>query len=155
LLKNPKELSLAVEQIIEHQHRLQKKIEYLYREKAREIREKLSDQNIPVSKGTAIISAVSLDAADALKDLCFQLKETDSKLIVVLFAEADGKPLIHVGCSKSWLDNGGLNAAEMIKSLASLIRGGGGGQAFYASAGGSDKSGLALVKEKAIALLTS
>lgn len=155
LLKSPKELSLAVEQIIEHQHRLQKKIEYLYREKAREIREKLSDQTIPVSKGAAIISSVSLDAADALKDLCFQLKETDSKLIVVLFAEADGKPLIHVGCSKSWLDNGGMNAAEMIKSLASLIRGGGGGQAFYASAGGSDKSGLALVKEKAIALLAS
>jgi len=154
ILKNPKELSRSVEQLMEQQHRLQKKIEQLYREKTKELKESLITQSHHVANGMAIIASVSLDAADALKDLCFQLKETDVSLVVVLCAEVDGKPMIHAGCSSKWLENRGLSAVEIIKTLAPVIKGGGGGQPFYASAGGSDKSGLSQILGKANSLLT-
>jgi len=154
ILKNPKELSRSVEQLMEQQNRLQKKIEQLYREKTKELKESLITQSHHVANGMAIIASVSLDAADALKDLCFQLKETDVSLVVVLCAEVDGKPMIHAGCSSKWLENRGLSAVEIIKTLAPVIKGGGGGQPFYASAGGSDKSGLSQILGKANSLLT-
>ncbi len=153
LLKNPKELSRSVEQLIENQSRLQKKIEQLYREKAREIKNTLVDKKVPVKNGRAIIASVSLDSAEMLKDLCFQLKETEDELVVVLFAEVDSKPMIHVACSNSWLNHAAPKANELIKALAPLIKGGGGGQAFYASAGGSDKSGLLTLADHALKLL--
>lgn len=154
LLKNPKDLSRAVEQILEQQHRLNKKLEQLYREKTRDLTQTLMKQSLQIPSGEAIVSEVSLDSSDALKDLCFQLKDLERPLIIVVYALVDGKPSIHAGCSKAWLENGGISASALIKSLSVLIRGGGGGQDFYASAGGSDSAGLDKVKEQTLSMLS-
>ncbi|MCC8173635.1 MAG: alanine--tRNA ligase, partial [Odoribacter sp.] len=79
--------------------------------------------------------------ADKIKDLAFQLKGELEKLILVLGGVANGKPHLTVMISNNLIEEYGLNAAQIVKDIAQEIKGGGGGQSFFATAGGSDSSG--------------
>ena len=68
---------------------------------------------------------------------------------MVLTAEINGKPQIAVIISESLVKDKGLNAGTIVRELATNIKGGGGGQPFFATAGGSDTSGLSKVRESA------
>jgi alanyl-tRNA synthetase len=96
---------------------------------------------------------VELPNADAIKNLAYQLKDIVPNLFLVLGAEINDKPSLTVMIAENLVKEKGLNAGTIIKELAKEIKGGGGGQPFFATAGGSDSKGLSSALEKAKAFL--
>jgi alanyl-tRNA synthetase len=92
---------------------------------------------------------IDLDSADALKDLCFQLKAEVPNIFMVLAAEVGGKPNLSVVINEELVKSKALNASNIVRELAKEIQGGGGGQAFYANAGGTNLNGLSVALGKA------
>lgn len=102
-----------------------------------EIREKITEQN-----GVNFLAIqVALDPG-SMKDISFQLKNEVQNLFLVLGAENNGKANLTVAVSESLVNDKGLHAGNIIRELASDIGGGGGGQPFFASAGGKDPAGI-------------
>ena len=96
-----------------------------------------------------IIEKVEIASADALKQIAFDLKAKVDDLYLVLAADIEGKPQITVMLSDNLVSDKNLNASNIVRELAKEIQGGGGGQPFYATAGGKDIKGLDRVVEKA------
>lgn len=87
--------------------------------------------------------------AKAIKNLAFELKKDQENLLLVLGAVNNDKVSITVVVSESIAESYGLHAGNMVRELAPEIKGGGGGQAFFATAGGKDASGIPNALEKA------
>ena len=98
---------------------------------------------------TAIIAQVPATNAAQIKDLAFQLKNEVNELFCVLVADLEGKPSLSIMISDSLVKSKDLHAGNLVREWAKHIKGGGGGQAFFAQAGGSDSTGLNAVLEKA------
>ena len=106
--------------------------------------------NIISKNGINVITKiVELDSADAIKNVAFQLKNEVENLFLVLGANIDGKPLLTVMISDKLSKNNDLHAGNIIRTLAKEIQGGGGGQAFFATAGGKNVAGLESAIQKA------
>jgi alanyl-tRNA synthetase len=148
-LKYPADVEKAVIQLIEERNVLQKDLEKIKAEKASSLKGELINKVKEVN-GVHLI-AEKIDAPDAmtLKRLSFQLKDQVDDLFLVLAADINGKPLISVMISENLVKDKGLDANVIIKDLAKEIKGGGGGQPFYATAGGKDASGIENVIKKA------
>ena len=89
-----------------------------------------------------------MDSGAAIKDLCFELKQEDNTFIV-LGAEVSGKPQLFVAVSDNLVKDKKFHAGNIVKELAKEINGGGGGQPFFATAGGTEAKGLEKALEKA------
>jgi alanyl-tRNA synthetase len=97
---------------------------------------------------------VEVSNADALKKLCFDLKNDLTDYIVVLVANIAGKANVAVLLEELIAQNKNLDAGKIIKEhIAPLIKGGGGGQKTLATGGGQDASNLKGVVEKVKSLL--
>jgi len=96
-----------------------------------------------------ISEEVELPNAEAVKSLAYQTKDIVANLVLVLGAIIDGKPNLTVMISENLIKEKGLDARVFIKELAKEIQGGGGGQPFYATAGGKNAAGLKTALEKA------
>jgi len=153
LLKSKDPLK-TVEKLLEDKAALEKKLEALETKElavyAKELATKVSDVN-----GTPFIGAqVQVSSADALKKLCFQLKQYAGQLVAVLTATVDGKAQVAVMVDDAIVASKGLDAGKIIKqTVAPLIKGGGGGQKTLATAGGQDVSQLEEVITAVKALL--
>lgn len=113
----------------------------------KELLEKVRDVN-----GTRLITArVNLDA-DSAKNVCFEWKRTQQNLVAVLGSVNDDKAQLSVFVSDDLLAKG-LNAVTIIREIAREIQGGGGGQPFFATAGGKNPAGLDAAMAKAAQLL--
>ncbi|MEO7445304.1 MAG: DHHA1 domain-containing protein, partial [Ferruginibacter sp.] len=96
-----------------------------------------------IGQVTFIGDIIEVGHADALKKLCFDLKNHLHDYIVVLAANIGGKPFVAIGISETVCKAKNLDAGKLIKDIVSpLIKGGGGGQKTLATAGGTDSSGL-------------
>jgi alanyl-tRNA synthetase len=89
-----------------------------------------------------IIEKIEIDNADLLKQLSFELRKMTQQTIIGLGAKVQGKPMLSIIFSEDLTPNEEWNAVQMIKKIAPLIQGGGGGQPFYATAGGKNLTGL-------------
>ena len=93
--------------------------------------------------GVNFISAkLPLNDSNAIKTLAYQLENEIGDALIVFGAEVNDKPQLMVTVSKNLTESKDLHAGNMIRELAKEIKGGGGGQAFFATAGGKDASGL-------------
>ena len=141
LLKNPKDLSKAIEDLISKNQQLNKDIEQLLREKTKGLKSELKSKIQPLGSYNFLGEVIDLDS-NSIKDLLFQLKnETDNFIGIIGNAENDkcGLSLI---ISENLVQEKSLNASQIIREISSHIQGGGGGQAFFATAGGKKKEGL-------------
>lgn len=120
---------------------LQKQIDKLNAEKASVMKKELSSKFKQVNGVDFLCERVQLDA-QALKDIAFQLKGEHESLFAVFGSEAGGKATITCVISENLVKDKNLNASTIVRELAKEINGGGGGQAFFATAGGTDASGL-------------
>lgn len=150
LLKNPKDIGKSVETLIDENNRLKKEIEKSILEKTSGLKDGLAKKVQNINGINFIAEKVALPNADAVKNLAYQLKDIVSDLFLVLAAEIEGKPNLTVMISENLVKEKGFNAGNIVRELAKDIKGGGGGQPFFATAGGSDASGLenALAKAK-------
>jgi alanyl-tRNA synthetase len=149
LLKNPTDLVKAVESLLDERTNLQKRIVSLENEKIQTLKSALIDNMEKHSTFNLIVEKVDVPSADSLKQLSYELRDQIENLIAVFGTEIAGKPQLSVFIAENIVQETGLNAGKIVKDLAKEIRGGGGGQPFFATAGGSDASGLDSALEKA------
>lgn len=149
LLKAPKDLKKAVESLIQERNDLRKEIEMLHSKQAGALKDDLLKQVETGDDLNKLFVKVSLPSAEALKKIAFELKNEVPNLIAVIAAEIEGKPQIAVVINENLVSTKGLNAGQAIRELAKEIQGGGGGQPFFATAGGKNLGGLDAVVAKA------
>ncbi len=153
LLKNPKDLAGAVKNLAEEKHALEKKLEAINAERANLIKDQLASRAQASNGFTLIVEKVSVPSPDALKNIAYALRNQFDNLLLVLAADIDGKPQVAVMLGDKVVEGGKFHAGNMVKELAKEIEGGGGGQPFYATAGGKNLNGLNAVIEKAKQLI--
>ncbi|MCE2833701.1 MAG: DHHA1 domain-containing protein [Chitinophagaceae bacterium] len=154
LLKQPADIVKAVNGLQEEIAQLRRHAENLESRLLVGIRNELLTQDEIIGGVTFIGAAVQVSQADALKRLCFDLRNNLNDHLVVLTANIGGKPHVAVGISDTVVAARGLDAGRIIKEVvAPLIRGGGGGQKNLATAGGQDPSRLSEVPDRVRALL--
>ncbi len=148
LFKGQPDVVKAVKALLEEKAILSKKIEVFESEKLQAIKETLLTKVQAVGEVNVIAEVVSVPNADALKQLAYELKAKIDNLYCVLGAEVAGKPQLAVMIADNLVADKKLNAGQIIREMAKEVKGGGGGQPFFATAGGSDVSGLAKAVEK-------
>jgi alanyl-tRNA synthetase len=153
LLKNPKDVVTSLRNLTEEKHQLEKKLEALNNERAHQIKDELALKAIKSNGHTLIIERVSVPNADALKNIAYALRNQFDDLLLVLAADVDNKPQVTVMIGEKLMKANTFHAGNMVKELAKEIDGGGGGQPFFATAGGKNLNGLNAVIEKARKLI--
>lgn len=153
MLRNPKDLITSLKNLSEEKHALEKKIEALYGEKANDLKDKLAAKAVRENGHTLIIEKVSVPNADVLKTIAYALRNQFDDLVLVLAAEVNDKPQVAVMIGDKLAEAKAFHAGNMVKELAREIDGGGGGQPFFATAGGKNLKGLGNVLEKAKVLI--
>jgi len=149
LLKNPQDLTKAVESLVEENVKLKKEVEKAILAKAAGLKDELKDKVQTINGVNLISEMIALPNAEAIKNLAYNLKDVVDNLYLVLAANIDDKPLLTVMISENLVKEKGLNAGSIIRELAKEIQGGGGGQPFYATAGGKNLAGLQNALDKA------
>ena len=117
------------------------------KDKASNLKGDLKNSIEKIGNVNFIAAKVNLDA-NAIKDLAFQLAGEIDNLYFIAGSENDGKALLTVYISKE-ITNEDLNAGNIVRELGKLIQGGGGGQPFFATAGGKKPEGITEALEKA------
>ncbi|MCB0485205.1 MAG: alanine--tRNA ligase [Flavobacteriaceae bacterium] len=141
---NPVEYVISLQ---EENNKLKKEIEHLMKDKASNLKGDLKNSIEKIGNVNFIAAKVNLDA-NAIKDLAFQLAGEIDNLYFIAGSENDGKALLTVYISKE-ITNEDLNAGNIVRELGKLIQGGGGGQPFFATAGGKKPEGITEALEKA------
>ncbi|UKJ05815.1 alanine--tRNA ligase [Solitalea lacus] len=149
LLKNPKDVVKGLESVLEENNRLRKELEQMIIQKASMLKDDLVKQVELVNGVNFIAVKVDIPSAEAIKNLSFEMREKLTDLFLVIGAEIDGKPSISVIISDNLVQDKKMNASQIVRELGKEIQGGGGGQPFYATAGGKDVSGLQRALDKA------
>lgn len=148
LLKSPKDIIKSVQDLILQNQQQQKLIEQFEKEKAKQIKVELKNEIQQVNGVYFLAAEVELEV-NLIKDLAYQLKGEYDKLFLVLANKNVDKANISVMISEQLVEEKKLHAGNIVKELAKEINGGGGGQAFFATAGGTNPNGIPKVLEKA------
>lgn len=141
ILKHPKDLKKTVESLVKENIANQKKLDQLNQQQAGQIKNQLKNSIQKVGDKNLITYKGDFPSADGMKQVAFDLKREVDNLILLIAADIDSKPMLTVMLADNLVKNG-MNANEIIRKMASAIKGGGGGQPFYATAGGKDLNGL-------------
>ena len=142
ILKSPSNIVQQVEQLCNENSQLKKQIEAFEKQQAQTIGNSLITDAIHIKNISVITKEISVNNAGALKDITFSIKEKLTSHIVVLGAAIDGKAQIAIAVSKDVIDNYKISAQDLIKIASKEIEGGGGGQPFFATAGGKNPQGI-------------
>ncbi|MEO9531816.1 MAG: alanine--tRNA ligase [Crocinitomicaceae bacterium] len=141
LLKKPKDMVAAVQELLDKNAKMAKEIEALKKGQVKQIKADLLAK-VEERSGVHFISeTLDLDGG-SIKDLCFQLKAEVKDLVAVIGGKSGGKATISVVISDDLAKAKDLHAGNLVKNAAKHIQGGGGGQPFFATAGGKDASGI-------------
>ncbi|WP_398452999.1 alanine--tRNA ligase [Sphingobacterium thalpophilum] len=149
LLNNPKDFVAALGKVLDENGALKKEIEKSITEKSLALKSDLEAKIQQVGDINFLATIVDLPNAEAVKTLAYAIKGGVSNLFLVIGAEFDGKPSLTVVISDELAKEKGLNAGHIVRDLAKDIQGGGGGQPFYATAGGKHAAGLKIAIERA------
>lgn len=141
LLNNAQDPVKAVTGLQEENTALKKQVEQLLKDKAKGLKGDLVAELEEVNGVQFLAKKVDLDA-NGIKDLAFEIGGQFSNLFLLLAAENDGKALLSCYISKELVSNRKLNAGNVVRELGKYIQGGGGGQPFFATAGGKNPSGI-------------
>lgn len=152
LFKNPQDITKTVTQLQEENNTLKKQIEQLLRDKAKNLKGELASQFKEVNGVQFLALQVDLDANGA-KDLAYALGEGKDNVFLLLATATDNKPMLTCYISKELVAAKDLNAGKVVRELGKYIQGGGGGQPFFATAGGKNIEGITEALEKAIEYL--
>jgi alanyl-tRNA synthetase len=153
-LKNPKDIRKAIDNISEENAELKRKLEHAENRMLVAVRNDLLQKDEIINNINFVGDTVEVGNADALKKLCFDLKNHLRDHVAVLCANIGGKPFVAISIADTVAAARNLDANKIIKEhVAPLIQGGGGGQKTLATAGGQDPSNLELVIQKVRSLL--
>ncbi|MFM2229867.1 MAG: Alanine--tRNA ligase [Bacteroidota bacterium] len=148
-LKNPQDTLKAVVTLQDENAKLKKQIEQLLKDKAKNLKGELAAQLQNVNGVQFLATAIDLDANGA-KDLAYELGQNKTDVFLVFATVTEDKPMLTCYISKELVDSKGLNAGQVVRELGKYIQGGGGGQPFFATAGGKNPAGVSEALSKAI-----
>jgi len=140
-LKNPQDTLKAVVSLQDENTKLKKQLEALLRDKAKNLKGELTTEIQTINGVQFLAKQVPLDATGA-KDLAYELGTLGTNLFIVLATAEEGKPMLTCYISKELVAEKGLNAGTVVRELGKHIQGGGGGQPFFATAGGKNAAGI-------------
>jgi alanyl-tRNA synthetase len=152
-LGNPQHLLTTLEKQNEEVAGLRKQIEQFAQQSINQQKDQLVGQVKDLNGLNFLAAQVQASSAESLKTLAFNLRQAVPNLVLVLGAEIDGKPQLAVMLDDEIAKFGRLNATTLVRELAKEIQGGGGGQPFFATAGGKNVAGLAAAIAKAAVLV--
>lgn len=141
LFKNPKDLLKSVQDVLTKNHDLQKEVERLHKEIAMSKKSDLKNKIVAMDGMNVLIEKVNLDA-NGIKDILYSLKGETANFIGLLGGIDGDKCSLSLIIDEALVKEKELNAGTIIRDLAKHIQGGGGGQAFFATAGGKNANGL-------------
>jgi len=148
-LKNPQDTIKAVVSLQDENAKLKKQIEQLLKEKAKNLKGELASQLQEINGVKFLATQVDLNPEGA-KDLAYELGNLGTNLFLVLATADDNKPMLTCYISKELVAEKNLNAGQVVRELGKYIQGGGGGQSFFATAGGKNAAGIQEALEKAV-----
>ena len=152
LFNNAKDLESVIKKYIEDNDNMKKQIEIFRAQKVEQLKAGLIEKAQNVNGIKVVKAVLPIDAASA-KDLVFKVREAIPENLVCVIGSVDNnKPLLSVMFSDNMVKEHALNAGNIIREAAKLIKGGGGGQPHYAQAGGKDADGLNAAVDKVIEL---
>jgi alanyl-tRNA synthetase len=149
LLKHPKDIVSATKSVLDEKHLLEKKLESIHQRDANRLKDELAGKVSQHNGVSLIIEQVSLPNADTMKNIAYALRNQFNDLLLILAADIDGKPQVTVMIGENLMATKKYHAGDMVKQLAKEFEGGGGGQPFFAMAGGKKLEGLSAVIMKA------
>ncbi len=132
----------AVVKLINENIEFREKFEKMEAEGAKAIKDEMLRKVETIGGVKVITGIVNVSSMDMLKNLAVKIRESGESLVFAAGASIKGKANILVAVSKDLIRDEGLNATDMIREVAPLIEGGGGGQPFLATAGGKNPEGL-------------
>ncbi len=141
IFNKPKNLVQSVEDLVAKTTVLQKQIDDLLKDKTNRVKKELINKITEKNNIHFLSAKVDLDTS-AIKDIAFQLKSQFNNFVGIFGGETNDKASITVIIADHIAQANDLNAGQLVKQSASMIKGGGGGQPFFATAGGSDPSGI-------------
>jgi len=148
LFKNPVHPFKSVQALLEENKGYKKQIDGMLAAQAGSIKKTLIAEVKQINGINFLAKKLNLNDSNAIKDLSYQLERELGNAVIIFGAEVKEKPQLMVTISKNLTEEKSLHAGNMIRELAKEIKGGGGGQAFFATAGGTDNNGL----EKAVSM---
>ena len=140
-LKTPNDPVKAIESLQEENAALKKQIDSLLKDKTKNLKAELLGELKPINDIQFLAKRVDLDAG-SLKDLCFEMGQQHNNLFLLFATENKGKALLTCYISKDLVAKSELNAGNIVRELGKYIQGGGGGQPFFATAGGKNTEGI-------------
>jgi len=152
-IKGSKDILGSVMNLIDEHSELSKQMDAFQRESLKIVKANLKSKVLLENGINIIADKIAVDNAGMVKDLAFQLKGEIENLFLVLGAEVNGKPNLTIMISDNIVSEKGLHAGQIIREASRKIKGGGGGQPFYATAGGKDILGLQNAIDKALTFL--
>ena len=152
MFNNAKDLQGAIAKFIDEHEDLKKEVDAMKAQAAARIKAGLLE-HVQQINGVNVIKAVVPADAQQCKDIVFQIREAmPEALVCALGTKIGGKPSITVMLSDDMVKDHNLNAGKIVREAAKLIQGGGGGQPFFATAGGKNPDGISAALDKAIEL---
>jgi alanyl-tRNA synthetase len=148
-LKNPQDTLKAVVALQDDNAKLKKQIEQLLKEKAKGLKGELASKLLDINGIKFLATQVDLNPEGA-KDLAYELGTLGTNLFLVIATAEDDKPMLSCYISKELVVEKNLNAGTVVRELGKYIQGGGGGQPFFATAGGKNIAGIKEALEKAV-----
>ncbi|WP_179343954.1 alanine--tRNA ligase [Winogradskyella ursingii] len=148
LLNNAKEPVKALQNLQDENASLKKQIENLLKDKAKNIKGELKNELTEINGVQFLAKKLDLDAG-GIKDVCFELGSQFENLFLLFGAENNGKAILSCYISKELVASNDLNAGQIVRELGKYIQGGGGGQPFFATAGGKNPQGIEQALEAA------
>jgi alanyl-tRNA synthetase len=147
LINNPKDIVKGVAALVEEISILRKQLEALQHEKAQQVKATLLKQVEERQGMNVIIAEVDLQP-ELIKTISYELRQQVQRLFCLLATANEGKPHLSLMMDEVLVAEKGFNATQLIRDLAKDIQGGGGGQPFYATAGGKNAEGIPSALEK-------
>lgn len=141
ILKNPQDTVKAVSSLQEENSELKKQVEQLLKDKAKHLKAELKQELETINGINVLAKEIDLDAG-SMKDLAFEIGGEVDNLFLVFGSNHNGKALLSCYISKNLVAEKDLNAGKIIRDLGKHIQGGGGGQPFFATAGGKKPDGI-------------
>ena len=145
------QVETAVRKMLESNDALSKEVESMRREQVAQWAEKIA-ASTPVREGMQLIAMQTDRRADFIKDLAYNLRSRSPQLVFVVGTVSEGKPSLTVMLGEE-ITSRDVNAGAVVREAAKLMQGGGGGQAFFATAGGKNPDGLQAAIDKAVELI--
>ena len=144
-----------MEKILQENTELANRLEGLEKEKLASVKRTLKQKIEKIGDINFIGAVIDMEDAGALRDLSYQLKGEVENMFLILGNGSGNKAALSIMISDNLVKEMNLNAANLIKDCAKEIHGGGGGQPFFATAGGKNPGGLQNAIDKARSVIAA